>query len=155
MGGAVSHKCSICSHVLQFCQLKVTSGWSLGLHHTPHGISSTVFLQRHHEMPQSMCNLLLPVPSLGLSTPGQGTPGHPVLPPKTVDSPSPRILTRKVWTVSTFTHIFQALKLPVSQSLLVYPALSKSRLRAKLTSPSSPQRRTLVSPSHSSYKVKI
>lgn len=59
--------------------------------------------------------------------------------PRPWTPPSPRILTRKVWAVSTCTHIFQALKLPVSQSLLVYPALSKSRLRAKLTRPSSSQ----------------
>lgn len=50
-------------------------------------------------------------------------------------------------------HSHQALKLPVP--LLVYPTLNRSRLRAKLTSHSSPQRRTLVSPSHSSYKAKM
>lgn len=77
MGGTVSHRCSLCSHVSQFCQLRVTSRRNLGLHHTPHWVSSTVFLQRHHGIPQSMCNLLLPVPSLGLSTPGQGTPRSP------------------------------------------------------------------------------
>ena len=57
--------------------------------------------------------------------------GKPVGPP-------PQII-REVWAVPTCTHIFQALKLPVSQGLLLYPTLNRSRLRAELTSPSFPQ----------------
>lgn len=120
-------------------QLEVTSRQSSGLHDTLHWIPSTIFLQRHHVSWETTIHQEPPVASssLDLPTPGQGIPGHPVPPLKTV-GPPPQII-REVWAVPTCTHIFQALKLPVSQGLLLYPTLNRSRLRAELTSPSFPQ----------------
>lgn len=87
--------------------------------------------------PQSTKNLLLPVLPLiflHLARASQVTQCHL----SRLWDPPPQII-REVWAVPTCTHIFQALKLPVSQGLLLYPTLNRSRLRAELTSPSFPQ----------------